>query len=91
MTAAYGWTFDHTASILAIVPVAILILEDDWQDRKWAKVGLLLAYVAFDGVAIFSSLEQLWYWWMAAFLLGWYWAAMRVFNAPNWSKGASRT
>jgi hypothetical protein len=42
-------------------------------------------------VAIFSSLEQLWYWWMAAFLLGWYWAAMRVFNAPNWSKGASRT
>jgi hypothetical protein len=83
MTAAYGWTFDHTASILAIVPVAILVLREDWQTGKLAKIGLLLAYVAFAGVAMFSSLEQQWYWWMAPFLLIWYLVAREVFTGSR--------
>ncbi len=83
MTAAYGWTFDHTASILAILPVAILVLRENWRDRKLAKIGLLLAYVAFAGMAIFSSMEQMWYWWMAPFLLVWYLLAREVFTGPK--------
>jgi hypothetical protein len=80
MTAAYGWTFDHTASVLALLPIAILVLEDDWRRKRWAKAGVLFAYLAFDTVAIFSSREQLWYWWMAPFLLLWYLLAREIFT-----------
>lgn len=79
MTAAYGWTFDHTASVLSLIPVAVLALADSWQYQRWAKAGVLLLYVVFDGVAIFSSMEQLWYWWMSTFLLLWYVIARYVF------------
>jgi hypothetical protein len=79
MTAAYGWTFDHTASVLALIPAAILVLKDDWQKRRWTKAAVILVYLIFDGMAIFSSMEQLWYWWMAPFLLGWYLVAREVF------------
>ncbi len=79
MTAAYGWTFDHTASVLALLPIAVLMLKSDWQRQRLSKIAVLLVYLVIDAVAIFSSMEQSWYWWMAPVMLGWYLAAREVF------------
>ncbi len=92
-TAAYGWTFDHTVSLLAIVQALI------WLTRRrlsWATGGLLGAYVALMGVSLFSSMDQLWYWWMASWFLGWYLVVRRVeadverSYSPNY-EGAGRS
>jgi K+ transporter len=79
MTAAYGWTFDHTVSVLILLPIAVSMLKDDWQRRRLAKIAVLVVYLIIDAVALFSNMEQSWYWWMAPVMLGWYLVARGVF------------
>jgi len=76
-TSAYGWTFDHAISLLALLPVALALLQADWKSQPGYKIGLLVVYLIVDGLVLFSSFEQLWYWWLAPFFLGWYLLAQR--------------
>lgn len=75
VTAAYGWTFDYPVFLLAIVQSAVWLLQGRWT---WSKRGLLWAYIGLMLVSLFSSQSQLWYWWMASWLLLWYWLVRRI-------------
>ncbi len=74
VTAAYGWTFDQPVFLLAIVQAAVGLSQGR---LTWPKRGLLLAYIGLMLVSLFSSQSQLWYWWMASWLLLWYWLVRR--------------
>ena len=45
---------------------------------SWRKMRLLVSYLIVDGIVMFSSFDQLWYWWLAPFFLGWYLLAQRL-------------
>jgi hypothetical protein len=77
LTSAYGWTYDYTIALLGLLPVAAVLSRGDWRANLVPRIGLLSAYLAFDVLALFSSMDQVWYWWMASFLLGWYVLARR--------------
>jgi hypothetical protein len=79
VTTAYGWTFDYVVAVLALLPIAILMIRGHWRSHLWAKVGLLVIYVAWNGIALFTSREQGWYWWLAPSLLIWYVFARKRF------------
>ena len=80
VTAAYGWTFDHTVSLLAIIQVVVWLIE---SPRSKVAIGLLVAYVGLMIVSVFSSMDQLWYWWMASWFLAWYIITRQIILNPS--------
>ena len=80
LTSAYGWVFDHAILLLALLPVALALLRANWKSRPGDKIGLLVVYLIVDGLVLFSSMEQLWYWWLVPFFLGWYLLSQRFLN-----------
>lgn len=67
-TAAYGWTFDHVVLLIAVIPAAATLVRAKLS--LW-RLMLVLSYLAFTAIALFSSMDQIFYWWMAAWLLAW--------------------
>jgi len=80
-TSAYGWTFDYPIALLGLLPVAAALSHGGWRADPVPTIGLLSVYLAFDVLALFSSMDQSWYWWVAPFLLGWYLLAQRFIIA----------
>jgi len=78
MTSAYGWTFDYTVSLLAIIQVAVWASEH--RSWSWAESIFLIVYVALDLVTIFSNANQISFWWMSSWLLASYLMALRLFS-----------
>lgn len=78
-TSAYGWNFDQVISLMALMPMAQALLHGAPSWRKW---GLIASYVVVNALLLFSNFQQLWYWWVAPFFLGWWIAAS--FTFPQW-------
>ncbi len=78
-TAAYGWVFDQTISLAALIPAAVTLCDPRrWRrncvDHNCAPIRLAIlsaVYLAVNLIAAFTSQEQHWYWWMPTFLLLW--------------------
>lgn len=77
-TAAYGWTFDFLIALVALIPAWTHLVEI-WQ--RPAATGLLIVYFAVDAISLFTSFYQIFYVWMAPFLLIWYLLAKRTGKA----------
>jgi len=80
-TSAYGWTFDYTIALLGLLPIAVALSHGGWRVNLAPRIGLLSAYLASDVLALFSSMDQIWLWWMSPFLLCWYLLAQRFIIA----------
>lgn len=65
-TAAYGWSFDHVVSLIALVPALVVLIESKGQSRAWF---CLVIYLVINGVVLFGDYDQIWYWWLAPSLL----------------------
>lgn len=78
-TSAYGWNFDQVISLVALIPLAQVLLHGSLSWRKWGLVG---SYIVVNGLLLFSNFQQLWYWWVAPCFLGWWIATNYAF--PRW-------
>lgn len=78
LTAAYGWTFDCTILLVAVLPAAVTLSRNSWQTSPIARAGLLGSYTVVNGWALFSSMDQIWYWWMVPFFLVWYLLVLKI-------------
>jgi hypothetical protein len=68
-TAAYGWTFDNTAVIVAVVQIAAML----FTRGSWRLKGIiLLTYLGLDAILILVSIPQMYFWWAPAALALWY-------------------
>jgi len=77
MTSAYGWTYDYSIVLLAVLPVVVTLSGDNHQPYVISKIVLLSAYIVVDVVDLFSTMDQVWFWWMTPFFFGWYLLAQR--------------
>ena len=89
LTTAYGWSWDQTVSIIAILQIAVLLLPL----RKNLSTALIISsYVLIDVLALTIRGNQLWSFWLAPALLIWYLASRRIFRNsefPIQSKAAN--
>ncbi len=71
LTMPYGWTFDHTVALVALIPVSLRL---GWEPRAplwWALWGI---YISVDAVLLFIGGNMFWHVWLAPFWL--FWVAM---------------
>lgn len=71
-TTAYGWTFDMTLAIAGLVP-AFLRWPAPPIPLRW--LGLILIYGLLDGILLFTSWPQIFYFWAGPAWLIWFLAA----------------
>ncbi len=71
-TAAYGWTFDLTLAIAGLVP-AFLRWPAPPIPLRW--LGLILIHGLLDGILLFTSWPQIFYFWAGPAWLIWFLAA----------------
>jgi len=79
-TAAYGWTFDLTLALVGLIPAFYHLISHSPAPRR---LGLILAYGILDGVLLFTSMPQIFYFWAGSVLLGWALLAQRGIARPK--------
>lgn len=70
LTAAYGWTSDHSASLVAILQVFILSIPFQKDNRK--QLVVLSSYIVIELLLLIPLGNQIWNFWLAPVLLVWY-------------------
>jgi hypothetical protein len=80
-TAAYGWTFDLTLALVGLIPAFYHLIPHSPAPRR---LGLILAYGILDGVLLFTSMPQVFYFWAGSALLGWALLAQRGAAMPKY-------
>jgi len=79
-TAAYGWTFDLTLALVGLIPAFYHLISHSPAPRR---LGLILAYGLLNGILLFTSMPQIFYFWAGSVLLGWVLLARRGAAMPN--------
>ncbi len=72
LTAAYGWSWDLTVSIVAILHVAVLIIP---LRRDLRTIWIIITYLMIDVLIFLIPGNQLFTFWLAPALLIWYLAS----------------
>lgn len=80
LTAAYGWTWDQSVSIIAILQIALLMLP---FQRNLSNILIVVSYVLIDFLALTIRGNQFWTLWLAPALLIWYLASKRIKKIPD--------
>ena len=76
LTAAYGWTSDHSASLIPILQIFILLLLVQDKKRSWYLV--LISYLVIEILLFVPFGNQIWNFWLAPSLLLWYLVSRRA-------------
>jgi len=79
-TAAYGWTFDLTLALVGLIPAFYHLISHSPAPRR---LGLILAYGLLNGILLFTSMPQIFYFWAGSVLLGWVLLARRGIARPK--------
>ncbi len=79
-TAAYGWTFDLTLALVGLIPAFYHLISHSPAPRR---LGLILAYGILNGILLFTSMPQIFYFWAGSVLLGWALLAQRGIARPK--------
>jgi len=69
-TAAYGWIFDQSASLIAIMQIFILLLPI--QNKNYSQIAVLSSYILIEIFLLIPVGNQIWQFWLAPALLIWY-------------------
>ena len=82
LTAAYGWTWDQSVSIIAILSITTLILPFQKNRSTLIIIG---TYLVINGLAIFIRGNQFWTSWFASALLIWFLTAHFLIRSKSGS------
>lgn len=77
-TAAYGWIFDQSASLIAILQIFILLLPVKKNNLK--HLAIISFYILIDIFLLIPVGNQIWQFWLAPALLIWYLISKRVLS-----------
>lgn len=80
LTTAYGWSWDQTVSIIAVLQIAIIPFP--WV-RNLSSVLIVSSYLVIDLLALIIRGNQLWSFWLAPALLIWYLVSKRILTNPE--------
>jgi len=69
LTAAYGWTWDQSVSIIAVLQITVLMIP---LQRNLSSAMIISTYLLIDILALTIRGNQFWTFWLAPALLIWY-------------------
>ena len=74
-TAAYGWSFDQPAALVAIIQIFVLVSVLPWQPASWI---ILISYVLINIANLISPGNEIYLFWLAPAMLIWYLVSCRL-------------
>ena len=77
LTAAYGWSFDQPAALVAIIQIFVVISSIAWQKYSILILG---SYIMINILNILSPSNEIFLFWLAPTLLIWYLASKWIIN-----------
>ena len=88
VTSAYGWIFDLSPILIAIILIAIRIFSSPITKIGWIAV---ISYLSINIVDFILRVPQFWLWWLAPILLVWYLTFNRLISATEIQDGFGLT
>jgi hypothetical protein len=80
LTAAYGWSWDQTVSIVAIIQIAVLLIPFAIRPTS---VLISISYLTINLLLLTMRVNQFWTFWLAPTLLIFYLAARKLLPMPQ--------